>query len=165
MTEKKTQIRKLNNKLQIKNKKPQEPDNNSQDVNNELQDTGDKPQETITADQETLTSLIKETDSGEISSFYARVLEEAEKLDFQTASRAEGLDDEISIMRVKIKMLMEQHPDDVNLLISAFDMLVKMVKTRYSMNKKQDKNLGAAIQNIIRDIGVPLGVTVLNKKL
>jgi hypothetical protein len=97
--------------------------------------------------------------------FYTRVLDEAEALDFETAAGAEGLDDEITLLRVKIKALLEKDPENLEMLILATAMLTRLVKARYSMNKKQEKNLGEAIKNIIRDIGVPLGVAVLNKKL
>jgi hypothetical protein len=97
--------------------------------------------------------------------FYARVMDEAEALDFETASGAEGLDDEITLLRVKIKALLENDPKNVRLLMAATKMLAVLVKARYSMNKKQEKNLGEAIKNIIRDIGVPLGTAILNKKL
>jgi hypothetical protein len=97
--------------------------------------------------------------------FYSGVLGEAETLDFETAAKTEGLDEEITLLRVKIKTLLEDDPGNLKLLIAAADILTKLVKTRYSMNKKQEKNLGEAIKNIIKDIGVPLGVAVLNKKL
>jgi len=97
--------------------------------------------------------------------FYARVLDQAEALDFETAAETEGLDDEITLLRVKIKALLEKDPENLELLMAATGMLTKLIKARYSMNKKQEKNLGEAIKNIIRDIGVPLGVAVLNKKL
>lgn len=97
--------------------------------------------------------------------FYAKVLEEAEALDFEAAAGTEGLDDEITLLRVKIKWLIKKDPENVKLLTTAANMLAKLVKARYDMNKKQEKNLGEAIKNIIKDIGVPLGVAVLNKKL
>jgi hypothetical protein len=97
--------------------------------------------------------------------FYAKVLEEAEALDFEAAAGTEGLDDEITLLRVKIKSLLKKEPENVKLLTAATNMLAKLVKARYDMNKKQEKNLGEAIKNIIKDIGVPLGVTVLNRKL
>ena len=49
--------------------------------------------------------------------------------------------------------------------MAATKMLSQLVKTRYSMNKKQEKSLGEAIKNIIQNIGVPLGVEILSKKL
>lgn len=94
-----------------------------------------------------------------------KVLIEAEALDFETASKTEGLDDEIALLRVKIKELVKRDPENIELIMQATNMLAKLVKARFSMTKKQEKNLGQAIKNIIRDIGVPLGVAVLNKKL
>ena len=40
--------------------------------------------------------------------FYAKVLDEAEKLDFQTACSIEGIDDEIAIIRLKIRDLVNK---------------------------------------------------------
>lgn len=97
--------------------------------------------------------------------FYNRVLDAAEKLDFQAAAGIEGIDDEITLLRVKIKAIIENDPENIKLIMAATNMLAKLVKIRYSMNKKQEKSLGEAIKNIIRDIGVPLGVAVLSKKL
>jgi hypothetical protein len=97
--------------------------------------------------------------------FYARVLKEAEALDFAEATGTEGLDSEIALLRVKIKTLLAAEPQDLKLIAMVSEVLIKMVKARYCMNKKQEKNLGEAVKNIIRDIGVPLGVAALNKKL
>ena len=99
------------------------------------------------------------------SGFYAKVLDEAEQMDFETAGGVDGIDDEIALLRVKIKSIVEKDPENIKLIMAATNMLAKLVKTRYSMNKKQEKNLGEAIKNIIQDIGVPLGVAVINKKL
>jgi hypothetical protein len=139
-------------------------ENEAPDINSIIQDTSSNKPET-TPERQLPIPAIRETDLSQISSFYARVLAEAERLDFETAARTKGLDDEITLMRVKIKAILENHPDDIRLLVSASNILVRMVKTRHSMTEKQDKNLGEAITKIIRDIGVPLGVSVLNKKL
>ncbi len=102
---------------------------------------------------------------GQGAGFYEKVLNEAEKLDFDIAAGVDGIDDEIALLRVKMKQILEDNPKDIKLFIAATKMLEKLVKTRYSMNKKQDKSLGEAVKNIIKDIGVPLGITVMNKKL
>jgi hypothetical protein len=137
-----------NHKIQIPNKS-QIPNNNPQ----------------IPSPISPLSREERKTGEREKTSFYARVLEEAERLDFETAAKTEGLDEEITLIRVKIKKLLESDPNNVRLLVSATKILVSLVKARYSMNKKQEKNLGEAIKNVIRDIGVPLGVAALNKKL
>jgi hypothetical protein len=97
--------------------------------------------------------------------FYAKVLDTAEALDFEAVAGTEGLDDEITLLRVKIKTLVTNDPDNLKLIMEAANMLAKLVKIKYSMTKGQKKNLGEAIKNVIRDIGVPLGVAVINKKL
>ena len=42
--------------------------------------------------------------------FYAKVLDEADQLDFELASGVEGIDDEIALLRVKIKSILENDP-------------------------------------------------------
>lgn len=99
------------------------------------------------------------------SSLYETALNEAEKLDFKIAAGSEGLDEEITLLRVKIKELLESKPPNVELTLEATNILAKLIRARYNTNKKQEKNLGEAIKNVFRDIGVPLGMTILNKKL
>jgi hypothetical protein len=97
--------------------------------------------------------------------FYAKVLDEAEALDFETAAGAEGLDDEITLLRVRIKSLWENDPQNVAMLLAATRMLAVLVKIRYSITPEQKASLAESIKSIIKDIGVPLGVSILNKKL
>lgn len=97
--------------------------------------------------------------------FYAKVLDEAEKLDFETAAGFEGLDDEITLLRVRIKSLLENDPENTRMIIAVTKMLAVLVKTRYSITPEQKANLAESIKAIIRDIGVPLGVAAMNKKL
>lgn len=97
--------------------------------------------------------------------FYIRALDSSEAQDFQKAAETEGLDEEITLLRVKIKTLVEKDPENLELIIQAANILARLVKARYSMTRKQEKNLGEAIKNIIKDIGVPLGAAVISKKL
>lgn len=97
--------------------------------------------------------------------FYEKVLDEAGQMDFAEAAGIDGIDDEITLLRIKIKSILKSDPDNIRLLMAATSMLTRLVKARYSMSRKQEKGLGEAIKNIIRDIGVPLGVVVANKKL
>jgi hypothetical protein len=92
--------------------------------------------------------------------FYARVLDEAERLDFELASDVEGIDDEIALLRVKIKSLLENDPENISLLMQATNALAHLVKTKYNISKEQRKGLKAAIGNVLRDIAIPLGIGV-----
>jgi hypothetical protein len=97
--------------------------------------------------------------------FYEKVLDEAEQLDFQMAAGVDGIDDEIALLRVLIKSSLKTDSKNVQLMVAATNMLAKLVKTRYSINRAQNKGLKEALGNVIKDIAVPLGVVTLSKKL
>ena len=92
--------------------------------------------------------------------FYAKVLDEAEQLDFEMASGVNGIDDEIALLRVKIKSVLEKDPENINLIMQATNTLATLVKTRYRISKEQRKGLKEAIGNVLRDVAVPLGIGI-----
>jgi len=92
--------------------------------------------------------------------FYSKVLDEAEKLDFELASGVEGIDDEIALLRVKIKSLIAHDPNNIKLIMQATNTLARLVRTRYNITKEQKKGLKEAIGNVLRDIAFPLGIGI-----
>jgi hypothetical protein len=99
------------------------------------------------------------------SSYYARILDEAERLDFETASGVEGIDEEIALLRMKIRKILEKDPDNIKLLMAANEILTRMVKVRYKMNQSQHNGLREGLTNIIKDIAVPLGIAAMKDKV
>jgi len=99
--------------------------------------------------------------------FYAKVLDEADKLELPEASGIKGLDDEIEVLRLMIRKLLEADPENENfrLVMEATNLLSRLVMNRYKMNQKQGKNVGEAIRAALKEVAVPLGVTFLEKKL
>jgi len=98
--------------------------------------------------------------------FYSKVLDEAERLDFELATGVEGIDDEIALLRVKIKSLLEHDPENIKLIMQATNTLARLVKTRYNISKEDKKGLKEAIGNVLRDVALPLGIGIgatLNK--
>ncbi|MBA7716400.1 hypothetical protein ES703_125473 [subsurface metagenome] len=92
--------------------------------------------------------------------FYSRVLDKAEQLDFELATGVEGIDDEIALLRVKIKSILENDPENIKLIMQATNTLAGLVKTRYNITKEQKKGLKEAIGNVLRDIALPLGIGI-----
>ena len=92
--------------------------------------------------------------------FYSKVLDEAERLDFELASGVDGIDDEIALLRVKIKSILSHDPDNIKLIMRATDALAKLVKTKYNISKEDKKGLKEAIGNVLKDIALPLGVGI-----
>ena len=92
--------------------------------------------------------------------FYSMVLDEAEQLDFELASGVNGIDDEIALLRVKIKSILEKDPENVKLIMQATNTLARLMKTRYNITKEQKKGLKEAIGNVLRDVALPLGIGI-----
>ncbi|MBI4285155.1 MAG: hypothetical protein HY670_04540 [Chloroflexi bacterium] len=92
--------------------------------------------------------------------FYDRVLAEADQLDFELAAGVEGIDDEITLLRLKIKSILEHDPENIKHLTLATDALARLIKTRYNISKAQKKGLQEAIGNVLRDVAIPLGITI-----
>lgn len=92
--------------------------------------------------------------------FYSKVLDEAEQLDLELAAGVEGIDDEIALLRVKIKSILAHDPDNVKLIMQATNTLAGLVKTRFNITKEQRKGLKEAIGNVLRDVALPLGIGI-----
>jgi hypothetical protein len=92
--------------------------------------------------------------------FYSKVLDEAERLNFELATDVEGIDDEIALLRVKIKSLLERDPENIKLIMQATNTLAKLVKTKYNISKEDKKRLKEAIGNVLRDVALPLGIGI-----
>jgi hypothetical protein len=92
--------------------------------------------------------------------FYSKVLDEAERLDFQLATGVEGIDDEIALLRVKIKSLIERDPENIRLIMQAISALERLVRTKYHVSKDDKKGLKEAIGNVLKDITLPLGIGI-----
>ena len=105
-------------------------------------------------------SALKDNQHARKRDFYSRVLDEAERLDFELASGVEGIDGEIALLRVKIKSILEKDPENVKLIIQATNTLAGLVKTSYNMTKEQRKGLKEAIGNVLKDIALPLGIGI-----
>jgi hypothetical protein len=89
--------------------------------------------------------------------YYSNVLDDSEKRNLKMASQIKGLDDEINLLRVKIKSIAERDPQNLRLISQATVSLARLLHTRET-NFKKDQDLGQAIQKVIREIGIPLGV-------
>jgi len=92
--------------------------------------------------------------------FYSRVLDEAEQVSFEIATDVEGLDEEIALLRIKIKSLLERDPENIRLIMQATNHLSQMVRTKYNISKEDSKGLKDAITTVLRDVGLPAGIGI-----
>ncbi|MFH0941720.1 MAG: hypothetical protein V1823_01680 [Chloroflexota bacterium] len=95
--------------------------------------------------------------------FYSRVLDEDERLDFEEASSVEGISDEICLLRIKIKSLLRHDPQNIKLIMAATNTLARLVRTHYNIGAKDKKGLMEAIANVLKDVALPLGISLGTK--
>jgi hypothetical protein len=94
-------------------------------------------------------------------SLYSRALDEADGLDFELAQDVEGIDDEIALLRMKIKSLLETDPENVRLIMQATNTLARLIEARYKINTDQKNALKRAIGGVLKDLAIPLGIKYL----
>src|SRR5512137_345744 len=77
--------------------------------------------------------------------FYSRVLDEEEQADFELATNTQGIDEEIALLRVKIKSLVAHDPDNIKLIMQALGALERLIKTKYNIARDDRQGLREAI--------------------
>jgi len=97
--------------------------------------------------------------------FYRQALDEAERIEFEEASEVEGLDEEIALLRFKLRELLEKQPDRIDLHLEAANIIARLVKTRYQISSEQKKSLREAIAKVLTEVAVPLGIGIGVKKI
>ncbi len=92
--------------------------------------------------------------------FYSRVLDEDEQWDFEQATEVDGIDDEIALLRTKIKSVLRHDPENIELIMKAISILSGLIKTRYNIGKEDKSGLKEAISNVLKDVALPLGLSI-----
>ena len=85
--------------------------------------------------------------------FYGQAVEEAERLDLERAHEIEGLDDEIALLRVRLKRAVTDHPEDVRLLTRGLEILVRAVGARYRLSPKAKRDLAENLAATLNSLG------------
>jgi len=88
--------------------------------------------------------------------FYRSALSEAERLALPEAAEMGGLDDEIAVLRVKLRTAIEENPQDVKLMFKGLELLVKALAARYRLSQKAEGELSERVEAVLRDLGAPL---------
>jgi hypothetical protein len=103
----------------------------------------------------------KDATKGKKHGFYSQALNEAEKLELEEARSIDGIDEEIAILRVKLRELIVAEPERLDLHLKLATTIARLVTTRYNISKEQKKSLKEAITRVLTEIAVPLGIKTL----
>lgn len=85
--------------------------------------------------------------------FYGSALDAAEGIELEMASKMEGLDAEVAVLRKELRTALAKQPVDMALMLKGMDMLVKAVSVRYRLSKKAEQHLSDSLAGVIRGVG------------
>jgi len=81
-------------------------------------------------------------------------------VELEEASYVEGVDQEIALLRIKLRELVESEPDRIDLHLEAANTIARLVRTRYQISKEQKRSLKEAIAKVLTEVAIPLGIGV-----
>jgi len=84
--------------------------------------------------------------------FYGSALDAAERIELEAASEVEGLDEEIALLRMKLREALGERPDDLPLMLRGIDLLVKAVSARYRLSPEAGENLGENMAAVVQSL-------------
>ena len=88
-----------------------------------------------------------------VRDFYAAALTDAERLHLADARRVDGLDEEIALLRVRLRSALEERPEDFDLLRDGIALLVRAVATQYRLSPKARKDLADRMAAVLNSVG------------
>jgi hypothetical protein len=81
--------------------------------------------------------------------FYQEALSQAEKADFPVALRVEGVDQEIAVLRLRLRTALQDHPEDLQLMLRGVVLLVQALAAKYRLPKADQEQLLEAVSSEI----------------
>jgi hypothetical protein len=94
--------------------------------------------------------------------FYAKVLDAVQKRNLEVATDIENIDEEIGIMRIKIKSILEKDPENIKLIMMALKTLANLVKVKINLDKRQKKNFKETLFKAVKDVAMQTGVSAIS---
>ena len=85
--------------------------------------------------------------------FYSKALGEAQRHEFRQAADVEGLDEEITLLRVEIKSLMEQDPPNRRLIAQDVKILAALVSARHKMRADNKDDWVEKVRDLLEKNG------------
>ena len=85
--------------------------------------------------------------------FYESAMDEAEGNLLQDARKIEGLDEEIAVLRVKLRTAVDDHAENLPLMFRGIGLLVKAVSARYRLSKQSEADLSDSLDRVIQGAG------------
>jgi hypothetical protein len=97
----------------------------------------------------------KSTRARRLQSFYESALDEAERGELSAARSVKGLDEEIALLRLRLKQAVAKGPADLALMLRGVEILARLVASRYRLPAASAEELAAAMRAALHAAGLP----------
>ena len=85
--------------------------------------------------------MAAKTASRKQRSFYGRALSRAERAGLPAALELEGLDQEVAVLRLRLRTALKERPEELPLLLKGIEVLARLVAARYRLPKQDEQAL------------------------
>jgi hypothetical protein len=99
--------------------------------------------------------LAVEREDWDVAALYALVnaLTEQEQTMMPAAREIEGLDEEIAVLRVRLRTALQNHAEDFDLLQRGVAALARVVAIRYRLSPRAAKDLAERMSQMLQSVG------------
>ena len=80
--------------------------------------------------------------------FYAEALSEAERLLLPEARGIEGVEEEIALLRLRLRAVLQETPLDLPLLLHGVEVLARVVGAQHKLPKRERERLDASVRSL-----------------
>ena len=77
---------------------------------------------------------------------------------FADAGKLEGISEETAIIRLRLRQVLINHPNDHALFFKTIQLLIRAVSAQTRISKDSPHPTEQLIENILRDVGLKLGL-------
>jgi hypothetical protein len=96
------------------------------------------------------TPVVKEiAHEPQVSEFYTGVFDHAELL---AAARVEGIDDELAVLRLRLREQWKKSPLDMTTALKAMEILIRALGVRHRISRKRLDDLNEAVATLIHTL-------------
>jgi hypothetical protein len=89
--------------------------------------------------------------------FYAKALSEAERVALSEALQVDGMDQEIALLRMRLRDAVTQSPEDLPLMFKGIALLARVVATRYRLGKTGREEIQEALVQAFTELEQSMG--------
>ena len=89
----------------------------------------------------------------EAEQFYDSAVPEGDRVALAVAREVEGLDQEIAVLRVRLRRALEKHPENMTFMLKGVELLVKALAASYRLPKDAKAGVSASIGAMLKEYG------------